>query len=327
MQLRDTAERIFTQIIYSAVPATTRDIEGTYAMFARLTPDVVELRASVSGQRHFAVLPLVARELDIPAFEMQHGGEYLGPGSPTQQHPAYFFAAYGKLVCEEFRTLGYEEGRFLPVGSPRFDAYVHAIPKATARGEKSNIVILSNTPTTSVGERYGTYSIEEYFHALGRAVRDVQNVHLMIASRSSARNIFLNDARERGLRGILYEHAGTTPLPQLFAKTDIFICSHSTVVYEALLYRLPVVIASFAPVEKMMTDFHFSRFKEAGALAIAHTPDELREIVRKLTVDAGARERMSAAAEAFMREQFSFDGHASERIAELIRNWSKRPIA
>jgi spore maturation protein CgeB len=91
-----------------------------------------------------------------------------------------------------------------------------------------------------------------------------------------------------------------------------------------LLCRLPVIIASFAPVEKMMTDFHFGRFRDAGALAIAHTPEELQEIVGKLSADTEARARMSEAGWEFMRKNFSFDGHASERIAELVRGWSKR---
>lgn len=322
VHLRATAEKIVTHLIEMAMPDVMCDIEGVYAMYGCLSPDVVLLRASVSGQRHFAILPLVAREVDIPALEVQHGGEYLGRGSPTQQHSAYFFAAYGRLVCDELRSLGYEDERLLPVGSPRFDAYMKTRKKRVPP-EKTRVMILSNTPSGNIGERYGTYSVEEYFHALGEAVRTVLNSQLVIASRSSSvRGNFLKEARERGLHGVPYESVGAAPLPELFAKADIFVCSHSTVVYEALLYRLPVVMASFAPVEKMMTDFHFSRFREAGALTIAHTPEELREIVGRLATDAGAREQMGAAAEAFMQEQFSFDGHASERIATQVRTWA-----
>lgn len=322
VSLAPLCERIMTRLMERAVPRVTCEIAGTYAMYEHLSTDAVLLRASVSEQLHFTILPLVAREVGIPALEVQHGGEYLGPGSATRRHAAHFMALYGPLVCDEFRTLGYEKERLLPVGSPRFDAYVRDADKAPARQTGRGLTILSNTPTMSIGERYGTYSVEEYFHALGEAVRVIPGAHLSIASRSSARDGFLKEARERGLKDVRYESAGDAPLPDLFAKADIFICSHSTVIYEALLCGLPVVIASFAPVEKMMTDFHFSRFRDAGALAIAHTPEELREIVGKLAADAGARERMSAAAEAFMTEQFSFDGHASERIAAQVRTWA-----
>ncbi|MEK7076965.1 MAG: CDP-glycerol glycerophosphotransferase family protein, partial [Patescibacteria group bacterium] len=271
-------------------------------------------------------LALVAREVGIPALEVQHGGEYVGTGSATRDHAAHFFATYGPLVCEEFRALGYAPERFLPVGSPRFDTYIaDAQKKAAWQKESSTLTILSNTPTMDVSERYGTYSIEEYFRTLGIAVRDISNARLLIASRSNTvRAAFLEEARTRGLTDVDYESVGTTPLPQLFRQADIFVCSYSTVVYEALLYRLPVILAAFAPVEKIMADFHFSHFEKAGALAIAHTPEELREIVGKLATDTAARARMSIAGEAFMKKQFSFDGHASERIAKLIRSWKKK---
>lgn len=324
VSLASTAERILTHLIKTAVPDIIRDTEGTYALYERLSPDTVLLRASASRQRHFSILPLVAREVGIPALEVQHGGEYLGPGSGTRRHAAHYLATYGPLVCEEFRTLGYEKERLFAVGSPRFDAYVKNAQKATARGKTPVITILSNTPIIDISLSYGTYSIEEYFKTLGNAVRNTPNTRLLIASRSTTmRAAFLEEARSRGLAGVSYESVGTTPLPELFRQADIFVCSYSTVVYEALIYRLPVILAAFAPVEKMMADFHFSHFEKAGALHIAHSPEELSAMLRKLSADPEARVRMSKAGWEFMQKNFSFDGHASERIAKLIRNWQR----
>lgn len=323
--LSGTAERILTHLIKTAVPEVIRDVEGAYAMYERLSPDSVLLRASASRQRHFSVLPLVAREVGIPALEVQHGGEYLGPGSGTRRHAAKYLATYGPLVCEEFRALGYEKERLFAVGSPRFDAYVRSAQKAVVREKGTGVVIVSNTPTMDISERYGTYSIEEYFRTLGAATRNIANARLLVASRSvTTRAAFLEEARSRGFSGVNYESVGTTPLPELFRQADIFVCSYSTVVYEALIYRLPVIIAAFAPVEKMMADFHFSHFEKEGALLIAHSPEELTTMLQKLSDDVEARERMSAAGWEFMQKNFSFDGRASERIAELVRGWSKK---
>src|SRR3989344_8349880 len=69
VHLLPTVERIVTHLIGNAVPDIICDIEGTYAMYERLSPNTVLLRASVSGQRHFAILPLVARKASIPALE------------------------------------------------------------------------------------------------------------------------------------------------------------------------------------------------------------------------------------------------------------------
>jgi len=328
VDLRSTMERIMNHLIETAIPTIISDTEGSYALYERLSPDAVLLRASVSRQRHFSILPLVAREVGIPALEVQHGGEYLGPGSGTRQHAAYFLAMYGPLVCDEFCALGYENKRLFAVGSPRFDVYVQNAKKTAARDKRSDLTILSNTPAIDISERYGTYSIEEYFKALGGAARKIADARLLVASRSTTvRAAFLEEARSRGLAGVNYESVGTTPLSELFRQADIFVCSYSTVVYEALIYRLPVILAAFAPVEKMMADFHFSHFEKAGALFIAHSPEELSDMLQKLSADAEARERMSRAGWEFMQKNFSFDGHASERIAKLIQNWSRRTIA
>lgn len=322
--LRATMNRVITHLIQTALPDIVCDIEGAYALYERLAPDAVLLRASVSRQRHFSILALVAREVNIPALEVQHGGEYLGPGSGNRQHAAHYLATYGSLVCDEFRALGYEKERLLAVGSPRFDAYIQDAQKATAqKKESSTLTILSNTPTMDIAERYGTYSIEEYFKTLGGAIRGIPNARLVVASRStSVRAAFSEEARTRGFAGVKYENVGTTPLPELFRQADIFVCSYSTVVYEALLYRLPIIIAAFAPVEKMMADFHFSHFAKAGALLIAHSPEELTDMLQRLSADSDARARMSAAGLEFMQENFSFDGHAAERIATQVRVWA-----
>ncbi len=127
---------------------------------------------------------------------------------------------------------------------------------------------------------------------------------------------------ERGLQGTPYEFVGTTPLPKLFADADIFICGYSTVIYESLLYGLPTVLVALTPVERIMMGHSFAEFEKAGALAIARSPKELHNIFAHL--DEGTRARMSIAGQKFMKENFSFDGHAAERVATLIRNWSKR---
>lgn len=328
VSLAPLCELIITRLIERALPRVVCDISGTYAMYERLSPDAVLLRASVSEQIHFIILPLVAREVGIPALEMQHGGEYLGPGSATRRHAAYYLAEYGRLVCDEFSDLGYAQERLFAIGSPRFDTYVRNATKASVRQTRKNLTILSNTPTMGIGGRYGAYSFEEYFKALGDAVRKIPKAHLLIASRSASINsIFSEEARTRGLESVDYKNVGNAPLLGLFKQADIFVCSYSTVVYEALLCRLPIIIVSFAPVEKMATDFHFSRFQEAGALRIAHSPEELSDILRKLSSDPEARVSMSEAGWEFMQKNFSFDGHASERIAKLIRNWQRKELS
>jgi len=325
VSLAPICERIMTRLMERAVPRVACDIAGAYAMYARLSPDAVWLRASVSGQTHFSVLPLVAKGLGIPSLEPQHGIDYSGAGSATRRHAAQYFALYGSLVAREFETLGYAPEQLLAAGSPRFDSYA-GTPTLTHRGVNKTVNVLTTIPNINPFERFGTYSVEEHFAALRDGLSALPEVHLAVTSRNVLRESFLHEAMGRGLQGTPYEFAGTAPLPTLFADTDIFVCSYSTVVYEALLHSLPTIVVAFAPQERLMTEYSFSKFEEAGALAIARTPKDLRDIIARLGA-GDKRTEMSEAGIAFMQQNFSFDGHTSERIATLIQSWSRRTTA
>lgn len=322
VSLVPVSENIMTRLVERALPRVMCDIEGTYAMYGRFAPETVLLRASASGQTHFAILALVAKQKGIPALEVQHGLQYLGPGSGTLYRPAQFVATYGTLVCDELADLGYSHDRTFPVGSPRFDAHVLDTTRKST-GEYSGVTFLSIAPPVSMGEGYQTYSTDEYFSVVGKAMRGVPQARLIISSRSNVRKALSEEAEKRGLTGVLHENLTGTPLVRLFAGADVVFCNYSTAIYEAMLYHKPVVLVALTPVERIMADFHFSQFAQQGAIAIAHSPEELLAIVVSLARDAKARGRMSAAAQKFLKEHFSFDGNASKRIAEQIRIWAR----
>lgn len=315
VELALVCERIMVRLIERAVPRVARDIAGAYALYASLAPDMVWLRVSVSSQIHFSILPLVAKELGIPSLEPQHGIDYSGPGSATRRHAAQYFALYGPLVCKEFATQGFAQEHLLAAGSPRFDSYTHVVREPLAAS--GAVRVLSTIPNVNPFERFGTYSVEEHFAALGSALAALPKIHLTVTSRNENRAGFLHEAMKRGLQGVSYEFAGTAPLPKLFATADVFVCGYSTVVYESLLHGLPTIVIAFAPQERLMSEYSFVEFEKAGALAIARTPQELKDIFQRLT--PGERARMGAAGQKFMAENFSFDGKASARIAGFIR--------
>lgn len=324
VQLAPLFERIMSRIIEHALPRVLCDIEGTYAMYKSIVPSTVLLRASVSGQTHFAILPLVAQQMQIPALELQHGLQYVGPGAPTVDHPAEYIATYGPVVNEEFVGVGYPGRRLIAAGSPRFDSYIaDANTLIESAAKSSKVSFLSIAPPVSMGEGYRTYFTEEYFSVLGKVIREVPRAHLIVSLRSARQRKGLSEeAEERGLAGVAREDLTGLPLNALFARADIVLCNYTTVIYEAMLYYKPVIVVALTPVERMMADFHFSRFVQAGAVAVAHNPEELVEVSKKLALDASERERMSAAAAEFLKNNFSFDGKSSQRIAQQIRTWA-----
>lgn len=295
------------------------EIEGTYAMYECLRPDMVLLRASVSGQTHFSVLPLVAKNCGIPSLELQHGLEYLGPGSLSREHVAEYMAVYGPLIKKELLSIGYASRGVYNTGSPRFDSY-----RADTMNDKERIslrpfIVLCVAPDVSPLEGYDSYDAEDYFNAVAKAAESIPNAQVIIKLRPGP-------ADEELLRIIIADAFAQVPhivaksesMPSLFAQADAVVSCYSTVILEALQCGMPVIIPALNPIAASMVSFHFSSYRDARALYIAYTHKELVETLTKLAVYPATRDSMRKEAQAFLGRNFCFDGNSSRRLVALI---------
>jgi glycosyltransferase involved in cell wall biosynthesis len=294
---------------------TMREIEGTYALYEHLQPDTVVLRASVSGQTHFSVLPMVAKAVGIPALELQHGLEYLGAGSLSREHTAEYLAVYGSLIKKELLSIGYEPERVREIGSPRFDA--HRASVTTSASQKFTVLCIA--PDIRPFEIYDSYSAEDYFTAIARAIETIQDSHAIIKLRSGP-------AGEGLLRTIIANAFSRVPhtivqseaLPDLFVRADAVVSCYSTAILEALQCGVPVIIPALNAIDAQVTNFHFAPYRDAGALYISYTQAELAQNLAKLSDHPALRSSVCAKAQAFLADNFCFDGNSSRRFAALI---------
>lgn len=294
---------------------TMCEIEGTYALYEHLHPDVVVLRASVSGQTHFSVLPLVAKEYDIPSLELQHGLEYLGPGSLSREHAAKYMAVYGPLIKKELLSIGYAPERVREIGSPRFDTHRASVTTGASR----KFTVLCIAPDIRPFEMYDSYSAEDYFTAIARAVEAIPNAQVIIKLRAGPtgggllRTIIAN-----AFSRVPHATAQSESLPDLFARADVVVSCYSTAILEALQCGMPVIIPALNPVDRAVVDSHFPPYRDAHALRIAYFHQELADALTELAVYPDARNRMREEAQEFLTKNFCFDGNSSRRFAALI---------
>lgn len=295
------------------------EIEGTYALYERVHPQVVMLRASVSAQTHFSVLPLVAKNFGIPSLELQHGLEYLGPGSWSRDHVAEYIATYGPIVRRELLTLGYSPDKIREIGSPRFDNYQD---KKICHQDRFTVLCIA--PDIRAFEIYDSYNAEDYFSSVAKAVRSLGNTNVIIKLRPGpADEVMLRAIVARTFSGISHMIVQYEPLSDLYHKADVVISCFSTAVLEALQSGMPVIIPALNPVDAQVVNFHFSKYREAGALYIASTNDEFVRILGELFSHPERRKEIQNKIHTFISQNFLFDGHSSERYADLIIELTK----
>lgn len=311
--------------IVSSFGKLLREVEGTYALYERFKPDVVLLRASVSGQTHFSILPLVARALNIPSLELQHGLEYLGPGSWSREHAAEYIAAYGPLVRKELLSIGYVPGKVREIGSPRFDDLRLGSMDGSGKHPARPFTVLCIAPDIRPFEIYDSYSAEEYFSAVAEAAGVLSHTQMIIKFRpGSSSEDPIRAIAAKAFARVPYTAEAAIPLSELFARADAVVSCYSTVVLEALQCGMPVVIPVLNPIDAAVTRFHFLPYRDAGALDIAFTCPELGDILTKFSAHPAVRHDRQAKIRTFLSENFRFDGNSSRRFAACIVELAKQ---
>jgi glycosyltransferase involved in cell wall biosynthesis len=294
------------------------DIEGAYTCFEQTRPQVVVLRASVSGQPHFAVLALVARHLGIPAVELQHGLEYLGPGSWSREHTAEYVAVYGPLIAAQYRALGYIPAQLREIGSPRFDKYrTDTISDAREVAKRYTLVCVA--PDVRPFELYDAYGAEAYFKVVAAAAKVVPGeVCVMIKLRPGrVHRTLLNGMIERLFGDVPHRVVLDEPLADILKQADVAISGFSTAVLEALQLGVPVVMPTTSDLETSVIREHFTMYEQCGAIRITETQEALTQALTELG-EPSVRDTMKKNAKTFLVQQFCFDGKSSERLAALV---------
>ncbi len=312
-------------IIGDAVTRVLKDIDDTHAMLERVFPHVVILRSTVSTQTHFVVLAQVAKSLGIPSIEMQHGLEYYGPGSVSLRHRAEFTCVYGPLTRQQMEGVGDTSTTAIEIGSPRFDVYVRAKNSrapVSASKDKDQITILCVSPAIDPGgDSPDTYETYDYYQAVAEAVRQIPNARVIFKFRPGPnRDTFVRTSLARLFVETPYEIAQFETLASLLPRIDIAISCYSTALIESLQAGVPSIYLGLSPEQKMMGLHHFSYYEKEGAMRIATTKAELTNEISSLVSDPKLREALSAGAEAFLKKNYLFDGHSSERAAVFIQS-------
>jgi len=324
VSLRQLLTGILDDLILNEAPKALQKIDGAYALLTKLTPDIVFLRTSFSTQSHFYILALTARAMGIPSLELQHGLEYLGPGSISKNHTAEYVAVYGKLVQDEFAALGLPREKYPIVGSPRFDSYLGKASKAANErpsGKEMSVLCIGFTSDSEC--MFDDYDVRDYYAALARALEKIPGSSVVIKMRPGS------PQESRSAVGAIFARVPHTiaqhePLTELFAAVDVVFSYYSTSVLEALQFNKPTIIFSPQPMEKVQIRFHFTQYEAMNGCVIADTQEDLEAACRSLANDSASRDRLAQGAGEAISRFHKFDGRASERIVELIKRLSSK---
>lgn len=295
-------------------------INGTYALYEQMQPDVVLVRANFSTQIHFPILCYVARALGIPSLEVQHGLIYLGTRSGNAQSAVQNIATYGPLTSNGYKKLGYTDDTLFNIGSPRFDAYKIMRDKdVSAPASAKPFTVSCVVPAILPHSWSDSYEVVEYLSGVAAAASRIPNVLVVLKLRPGpVDEAFYRSAIAHTFASVPHKIAQYDPFVDVCAEADAIVVIYSTTVLEALISGKPVIYNGTLEYHKVLGK-ELSGYAVARALLIANTQEELAQFLESLAHEPKLRKALVERADVFMKENYSFDGKASEKLANVVR--------
>lgn len=317
-------EQALTYVIETRTTQALTDIEGLRHIMREEQPDKVLLRASIGGTlQHFFIATKVAHQLKIPSIELQHAGAIFDPRSEHSRLAASYLAAYGSLERNIFQeNHGYAPDRIRPIGSPRFDHYVHERDSLAQNRTEclAEMGLDPARPTVFAAVPYAgafalafsSYQVADFFKVFRNAQREIPELQFIFKFRPGDFSPFYQK-----YIGELFTDGGAVStnmknfLPLIMAS-DIACTGRSTVMYEIMLGGRPVILF---PWQKWDT-YALDAYKRAVPAALDEK--ELITLLRQL-LNKNESKKAVERQNTFLSENCRFDGHAPERMTALLR--------
>ena len=317
-------EAALTYLVETESARALVDIEGLKCILQKEQPDKVLLRASIGGSlQHFYIATQVAHQFGIPSIELQHAGAIIDSRTVHSRLTASYLAAYGPLVGEVHRkNHGYAPERIRSIGSPRFDHYVHerdSLVNDRAR-TLSDIGLDPSKPTVFAAVPYpgaypllfNSYQVADFFNAFRTAQKEIPGLQCIFKFRSGCYTPLYRDH----IRDVFADGGAvgtdTKDFLPLIVASDVACSGNSTLMFEIMLGERPMILFPW-----LKWDTHTLELYTRAAPA-ALDAGELTTLLRKL-LDTNEAEKAVNRQNTFLAESYSFDGHAPERMADLLR--------
>lgn len=308
-------ERYVARLVYEAA--------SFECIFKRERIQKLLLRVSVSmHQSHFFIAAKVARSLGIVSIELQHAGAVLDPKSPHSRLEADYLAAYGSYTAAlTAKHHGYAPERLRAVGSPRFDRYLEK-SVLSAEGRASALakvgldpqrpVILIATPADNVvliPHEFDSYGVANLFEAAKR-LHDATGAQVLFKFRSQcppSHKAYIDE-----LFGDKDVAIATDDLYYRIQSSDIVLSCNSTAMYETMMAHKPLVLYPWRKTDELPLE----TYTQAAPVAFGDTV--LAAEVARILSDEMYRQERVARQDAFLRDNYSFDGNSWHRIQAML---------
>lgn len=233
---------------------------------------------------------------------------------------ARVFAVMGDMFREQFLAQGVRKERIEVTGHPLHDAAfaqraVFTPERAVELKGRYDLppearVILYATQPVLWRRVVTREELLENVGALGRAVGALGPDFLLVLKLHPRE--MLEDYAPLAETGLPIRVIAQAEIAELIPPAEVFISSSSSTVLLAMMLEKPIVTVNFNQVP------HFDYYENVGGTLHAKSPAAAAEALRQAVFDEPTRDRLALERAAVLARYARFDGHATERLADLV---------
>ena len=243
---------------------------------------------------------LMAKKMRIPVLEIQHG--IWNPMVPMDTPLSDRIAAGGDYDKKVYMKHGAKSEQIVVTGWPKFDTSVKLKEFLTEKHKDRADILFATQPTDI---KLNLDSIE----AIGSFIGDSTHVRLIVKPHPAENTKIYNHIAKKYKNVIL--HKSSEDISSLVASSDILVTVSSTVAIEAALLDKPIICINTANVESM--------YVSSGIAIEVKKLEELIPAIKDVLYNEEISKKLAEARKKFVYEHAHIqDGHASERVADLI---------
>lgn len=303
------------------------DIDAIHRIMDEEKPDVILQSASVAGRHHhFFIAARVAAEFNVPSIELQHGINTIDPRTVFSRVETDFLATYGTYTSSWYERMGYARDRLFAIGSPRFDKNISEHANAQEKGKQllkklgldtERPVLLVAVPLTDQNPAtLDSYQLADFFETIRAVQKAIPGVQVLFKFRHDKH---IGAMREYFQTLFPYRSAvtGHEDLFALLCASDVVVSGNSTIIYQTMLAQKPLMLYPWKSLDT------YNAQVVSPAAPLAYASKEAVDTIVRIFSDMRYREELLARQKKFL-EKYSFDGRASERMIELIRQVARK---
>lgn len=315
------------EYLVAYAPRIIAEIDALHRIMEEEKPDIVLQLASVSDRQHqFFLTARVAAQLKVSSVELQHSAMYMDPRSAFSRIETDYLATYGADTNSWHERIGHARERLIAVGSPRFDQCINERGGAIEKGKQlftqlgldaKRPVLLAAVPFSDANLFHAdSYQLADFFKAIHAAQSAIPGMQVLF----KCRNHKYVDITRKHIQGLFIGDSvivGGEDIFPLLCASDAVVCNNSTVIYQTMLAKKPLVLYPWKSFETYDARVY------APAPPLARTSKEVVDVIARMFTDASYRDGLLVRQKDFLGG-YSFNGKSSERMGAFIRRLSRK---